>query len=106
MERKSKIDNFLVLQEEFRKSYLQLRFFSYNAKNPYEVLSAQQLEIDVLEMEVAELKSQASLFEVEVPDLEQIAQCPAGLFDQMSSAGDHRHSQDRSLPRNMQYQHR
>ena len=72
---KSKIEHFMVLQEEFRKKYLQLRFFSYNSKNPYELLSSQHLEIEVLELEVAELKSQASLFEVEVPDLEQISQC-------------------------------
>ena len=72
---KAKIDTFQELQQDFRKKYQQLRVFSYNSKNPYELLSNMHLEIEVLELEVAELKSQASLFEVEVPDLEMINQC-------------------------------
>ena len=72
---KARIDEFFEIQKEFRKKYQQLRFFSYNSKNPYELLSAQHLKIEVLELEVAEVQAQAGLFEVTVPDLEMINQC-------------------------------
>ena len=72
---KARIEEFFEIQKEFRRKYQLLRFFSYNSKNPYELLSAQNLEIEVLELEVAEVQAQAGLFEVTVPDLEMINQC-------------------------------
>ena len=72
---KARIEEFFEIQQEFRRKYQLLRFFSYNSKNPYELLSAQNLEIEVLEFEVAQVQAQAGLFEVTVPDLEMINQC-------------------------------
>ena len=52
-----------------------MRFYSYNCCSPYEHLSAANIEIEMLEVQVKELQSQAALFEVMVPDFPLIKQC-------------------------------
>ena len=72
---KARIEEYDMKQKEARAKYQQMRFYSYNCKSPYEHLSSANAEIEVLEVHVKELQSEASLFEVTVPDFPLIEQC-------------------------------
>ena len=72
---KTRIEDYEKFEKQNRDKYLKMRFYFYNCKSPYEHLSEANVAIEELEKQVAELQSQAALFEVTVPDYPLILQC-------------------------------
>ena len=70
-----KINNYTVNSTDFRKKYLDNDIFQYSCKHPYEQLCVCQNVIVKLEAEFVELKDQAELFEIDVPDHTPIESC-------------------------------
>ena len=70
-----RIENYDRNQRDFRNAFTKIRFFSYQCKAPYELLSKTNIELEELEAQVKELQSEAGLFEVTVPKFPLIAQC-------------------------------
>ena len=70
-----RIENYDRSQRDFRNAFTKIRFFSYECKAPYELLSQTNIELEALEGQVKELQSEAGLFEVTVPKFPLIAQC-------------------------------
>ena len=72
---KARMENYERAQRDFRNSFTQMRFFSYQCKSPYDQLSKANTELEVLEVQVKELQSEAGLFEISKPKYPLTSQC-------------------------------
>ena len=71
----NKINDYISSQTSFREKYLNRDIFTYSSQHPYEQLCICQKRIVTLGEEFVEIKSQAELFEIDVPDNKPLESC-------------------------------
>ncbi|XP_074778161.1 dynein axonemal heavy chain 17 [Athene noctua] len=76
---RKKCQQFEVRQHAFRESFQQKAPFSYADPDPYKSLTKQQKSIAAMESDLAALSRSAGLFEVSVPEYEQLRVCQREL---------------------------
>ncbi|CAH8640372.1 unnamed protein product [Heterobilharzia americana] len=70
-----KCANFDVKQHIYREEFRKISPFNYSCQNAYEIIDKNHHSLLQLEIEMANLLTSASLFEVNVPEFKQIKQC-------------------------------
>ena len=72
---RERMDDYEKMQKSFRSRFTSMRFYDYVCKSPYEHLTESNKMINEKENRIAELQSQAALFEVTVPNFLLIDKC-------------------------------
>ena len=72
---KARIDEYDKMQKTFRTRFTGMRFYFYTCKSPYDHLTEANKMIDDKEEKIKELQSQATLFEVAVPNFPLMEKC-------------------------------
>ncbi|CAH8620633.1 unnamed protein product [Schistosoma intercalatum] len=70
-----KCAHFDVKQHMYREEFRKMSPFNYSCQNPYEIIDKNHQSLLLLENEMSNLLTSASLFEVNVPEFKQIKQC-------------------------------
>ena len=72
---KTRIGDFDTKQIEFRGDFSKMRFFQFKCRRPYEYLSQANVMVIKMEKSCDILKDNAVLFEVDVPEFQQLGHC-------------------------------